>query len=296
MYTFQEVIEICKDKEVVVNKNIFKFTKSILYYLNYSFDYNHAKDLVYGITKPTSEMDQLIIKVNQSYSFIIHNITHCNREMVRTYLHILDVDNICDEVYEVLSNIEMDDKYFSIIINAYIKLLKIKCEYNEIIALGIFNVLLVKVGIVAIKFDVDKINSFKKIVDIYKKDKDSGLELLSNMIVNNPMQGKEYYENLISFTTDDLVSYLVSNKERIWKTYKINQVSLFGSFANKTNRIDSDIDLIVHFEEDISYDDKVKLSMEFKEMMFTKFKRFVDISEYLYTGYDIRESKMINII
>lgn len=42
----------------------------------------------------------------------------------------------------------------------------------------------------------------------------------------------------------------------IRETYQIEHVFVYGSFAKNTARIDSDIDLLILFKEDISYPEK----------------------------------------
>lgn len=57
------------------------------------------------------------------------------------------------------------------------------------------------------------------------------------------------------------------------------RVSIFGSFAKGKQRIDSDIDLLVGFSDDLTYDEKSAIAVKLAEHYFNVFKRFVDINE-----------------
>lgn len=49
-------------------------------------------------------------------------------------------------------------------------------------------------------------------------------------------------------TKDDIIKVLLSNKEKIL-SFKIERIGLFGSFRNETSNKESDIDLLVEFQQ-----------------------------------------------
>lgn len=275
-----DIINKSKDKELIVYKDVFKFCESALHYSNYSFSYKHAKGLVYNHIKPNDELDYLIINVYNAYLFILKNANNVNDDIINEFLNMLSIDND-DYIYDLIKDIKLNDNYIDNLLNVYFNILNHYQDtaLKEIISLSIFNMLLIRIKVVPIKFNYNNIIRFKDIVSIYNDDQDKCIDLLYELIINNKMQSKDYYNNLTDFTKDDIINYLRDNKDIINNKYKIKEISLFGSFANDTNRIDSDIDLILSFYEDITYDDKLRYVNEFKELMFNRFKRFVDISE-----------------
>ena len=68
-----------------------------------------------------------------------------------------------------------------------------------------------------------------------------------------------------------------ADKEELKTKYRINHLSIFGSFVRGKQRIDSDIDLIVKFKEYTSLLETVKYKKEIEKMMFDKFHRFCDV-------------------
>lgn len=74
---------------------------------------------------------------------------------------------------------------------------------------------------------------------------------------------------------------------------------MFGSFAKEIERLDSDIDLLVRFNEGNSYERKKEI-MEYLNSNYTNvFKRFIDfgeISDEINDGFILENNKLIKII
>ena len=75
---------------------------------------------------------------------------------------------------------------------------------------------------------------------------------------------------------NEVLNYLKENKEHFRKKYGIKNVYLFGSVARGEDREDSDIDLMVDFENFVTF----RHFMGLKEEIENKFKRKVDIATY----------------
>ena len=81
--------------------------------------------------------------------------------------------------------------------------------------------------------------------------------------------------------------------------YKIKNIYLFGSYQKKMARIDSDIDLLIIFDEGNSYERKKEIIDELNEYYKNVFHRFIDIGQLssLVSDSFIKESnKLIKII
>lgn len=77
-----------------------------------------------------------------------------------------------------------------------------------------------------------------------------------------------------------ILNYLTSNKERIRKEYHIQKIGIFGSIARNEQTNNSDIDIIVEFEENTPnlYILKQKIKFEIQ----TRFNLPVDICREKY--------------
>ena len=81
-------------------------------------------------------------------------------------------------------------------------------------------------------------------------------------------------------TSNQILNYLSSNKERYHQKYRLVRVGLFGSFARGEETVNSDIDLLVEFEDNTKglMDVKQELKSEIQKI----FNRPVDICREKY--------------
>jgi len=84
-----------------------------------------------------------------------------------------------------------------------------------------------------------------------------------------------------------ILDYINSNKGRLQFEYHVRKIALIGSFARNEQRPDSDIDLLVDFEQDTPdiYHTKRRLSRELE----TAFGRAVELASERYLKPYCRE-------
>ena len=66
-------------------------------------------------------------------------------------------------------------------------------------------------------------------------------------------------------TKDEIKSIILKNKE-ILKKYKVKSIALFGSYVRNKQREDSDVDLLVEFEED-TYNNFINLIFTLESLL-----------------------------
>lgn len=184
-------------------------------------------------------------------------------------------DNLIENLKEVLEIVNIKDKTekyaFSYILLDYLLYLKEKRFYN----LG--NVFFVKMyEIITESLD------FNKLEKLVTEEKEKQFEI-----------DESYYENLKEIKTNEIVNYLLENKEEILSKYKIESIYLYGSFIKNSQRIDSDIDIAGVFIDGLSYKEKVRLSESFKEYITKQFNRYTDFMEYCYEILKAEKHKKI---
>lgn len=85
--------------------------------------------------------------------------------------------------------------------------------------------------------------------------------------------------NLIELTIEEIRKTIIEDKDYLMNELKVKSISIFGSFAKGTDRIDSDIDLLISFSLDLLKEEK-EANIEFiKNYYFKKFNRFIDVTE-----------------
>ena len=95
-------------------------------------------------------------------------------------------------------------------------------------------------------------------------------------------------------TKDKIINYITDNRDILSNEYHINKIGLFGSFVNGDANNNSDIDIIVEFDEntDDIFDIKLKLSELFKK----KFNRNVDIAREKYLKSRVKDRILKEVI
>jgi uncharacterized protein len=75
-------------------------------------------------------------------------------------------------------------------------------------------------------------------------------------------------------TRDEILVLLKSIKSDLTARYKVRSIGLFGSFARREGRADSDVDILVDFKEGADFFDLIDLS----EFLEEKIGRHVDLA------------------
>jgi predicted nucleotidyltransferase len=73
---------------------------------------------------------------------------------------------------------------------------------------------------------------------------------------------------------NDILAYLKKNKRKIKNLYGVKDIALFGSYALKQNTINSDIDILVNYEDT---EDKFNSYFGLKNYLEDYFKTTVDL-------------------
>ena len=89
-------------------------------------------------------------------------------------------------------------------------------------------------------------------------------------------------------TRDQILTFLAQNKKLLRDKYNIIRIGLFGSYARGEQNTNSDIDLLVEFEENTP--DLYNLKLQLKEFFYKKLGVEVDICREKYIKPRIKKS------
>lgn len=109
------------------------------------------------------------------------------------------------------------------------------------------------------------------------------VKYLISAINNNKTPKENDYRGLeiISFSQ---IYNIFKNEQKVLEAYGIRHLFIFGSYAKNTERVDSDVDLLVIMNQDLTNKEKEANLMILSDMFYKKTKHFVDfmeISDYL---------------
>lgn len=120
----------------------------------------------------------------------------------------------------------------------------------------------------------------RKLKELKEETNKEKLKLtIVELIVEQKEDTKSYYETLKAISTQEIYNKIKEKEIQIKEKYKVKSLSIFGSFSKGNERIDSDIDLLVTFEEGLTYEKRNDLVNKLKEYMYAFFNRRVDILE-----------------
>ena len=89
-------------------------------------------------------------------------------------------------------------------------------------------------------------------------------------------------------TRDQILSFIAQNRNLLRDKFHIVRIGLFGSYARGDQKIDSDIDLLVEFDENTQ--DLYELKSQLKDFFKAKFGIDVDICREKYIKSRIKKT------
>jgi uncharacterized protein len=95
-------------------------------------------------------------------------------------------------------------------------------------------------------------------------------------------------------TRDQILAFLVQNKKLFRDKYHIIRIGIFGSYARGEQNINSDIDLLVEFEENTP--DLYDLKIQLKDFFYNNLGLKVDICREKYIKPRIKKSILAETI
>lgn len=276
------------EKEILVRKVQGQFVEKLFQFLNYDIHHDRIKKIFYGDDYPRDRNEAKAKNVFDAFVFLINNAkTNITQKLLNTFFYIYfsrEIDEtvalrIASDAYAFVDKPAIEsavDLHLAIYDELDI------CNYEDkfIISMCFLNFYLIKNNIPVLRMHVSELQEYVEKRKAYRTGDKLGLYTYIIDLVNNAKtQTHKYYEELNPLTVEELVDIFKADEEMIKSNFGITHLSIFGSFAKQLNRIDSDVDLIISFNFDLTSKDKHELAEQFKRYYVNKLKRFIDICE-----------------
>lgn len=282
-------------KSVIYYKDIPSFVCKIINHIGFQYDIIYVKKLYKNQIDIENNYQQKIKNYLDCYIYLLNNTSiTIRKELIEKSIFILNnqkvkLENVDKNIKEFLSikkKIDLD----KIIKLASDLSLNIKLKTDcYIYYFMILNYLLIYYGYNAIKLFEKDLVIFDEEYKKYKNNENNNLkQFILRKINESKKLDKNYYKELKEIKLEEIISYIKDNEDYIKGKFKIDSLALFGSFVKNEDSIDSDIDVIVIFDEFTPLIKKLNYIEELKEMLFVKFKRLVDVHEERDIISDIR--------
>lgn len=151
---------------------------------------------------------------------------------------------------------------------------------NFLLPLMFFNYTLVNCKIPSLRFTLQALKLYQKLVkDMSEKGTPEMYRFFLEQLQQAQFQSKSFYKDAKPLSASQICQRIKSQKTLLQTQYGVQSVLLFGSFAKNLQRLDSDIDLMIVFSQDMSFEMKAKVIEDLSRYYFSLFRRFIDITE-----------------
>lgn len=286
-------IQKTENYELIVRKKISAFLEKLLRFCGYDFRHDLYKQIIYSETSAQTPLEDTIKNLYDAYWFLLSNHKRpLSQEILKRFFYIVYGRETDESLlirlstkFFYLGDLAPIEKAIEYHLYVYTELYKNDDDNSLIIPLMFFNYVLVASGIPTLRFISP---TLKQYLDCRKKyfdgDKKPIYQLFLDQLSEGKCQNKSFYKNLTPITTQDIYTKLINDKDILKNRYGIQSVYIFGSFAKDLQRIDSDIDLLIVFSPDFSYEKKMQIVDYLANHYFNVFNRYIDfteISEYI---------------
>lgn len=270
--------------ELIVRKKLTQFIEKYFRYLGYDFRHTLFKQIVYMETPIQTTLEQTLKNSYDAYFYLLSNNQNIfSSSILKKFFYILKeeeptadlITRLTDLFFKTCVENSLEN---SIIFShkAFQTMVELNTEYRFLISLMFLNYSFVKVGIPALVFNETVL---KELSELYILDSSNNLVCyIAKFIQESKRQDKSYYQNLRKLTFKEIFQTLSDDKVLL-NQFGVKHLYIFGSFAQGTERLDSDIDLLAEFSLDITKESKQKIKDTLKQLYFEKFKRFIDLIE-----------------
>ena len=270
--------------ELIVRKKLSQFIEKYFRYLGYDFRHTLFKQIIYMETSIQTKLEEKMKSSYDAYLYLLSNYQNIfSHSLLNKFFYILQ-----EKEPAVDMAVRLTDLFFKICVEnslensiifshkAYQTMVEMDSENRFMSSLMLLNFSLIKSDIPALVFNETVLVELNKMY-ISQNPKEL-ICYLTQFIFDSKKQGKSYYQNLKKLTFKDIFQTLTEDKTLLCQ-YGIKHLYIFGSFAQGSERLDSDIDILAEFSLDITKESKKKSKETLKQLYFNKFNRFVDLIE-----------------
>ena len=290
---------MAEEKELIVRKTTSALIEKFFVYSGYDLPHDTYKEILYNNKKCMSNKEDKIKRYYDGYMFLLHNSSNIlSSKILLIFFYIIYQKETDINVINKIINKHVFNEGLPSLEKAINLLLIINDELSFtdkidklLIPLMFFNYELVKNNIPSIRLVRNDIIKYEKLIE--DKNKEELFIFFKNIIDNFEFFEKSYFDNLKELSLSDIIKVFRKNEEELKSIYKVKKLIIYGSYAKGINRYDSDIDILIRLDNDLTFKERLNIINELKEKYKNIFNRFVDIEEIAYF-FDDNYLKEIN--
>ena len=281
----EEIRKLVKDKELIVRKRVVSFVEKLMYYLGHEFNHEQMKAVLYGKEGISQQAEKEAKNYLDGFAYLIINKENfISSALIKKAIYIITQEEISNDVAKKIEAKHFYTKDKNVLKNiieitfyVYEILKQYSTKQRVALSLIFYNFLLLKEKIPCVRFLLVEL---KQIEQIIKENKKEDLyRFMYNHLLNSKYQDKSYYKNLKEISRQRIIKTILKEKDVLIKEYEVKSIYLYGSFSKNSQRIDSDIDLAIRFNLDLTTKENEENIKKLANFLFEKFHRYIDIYE-----------------
>lgn len=256
-------------------KNVLLFAKNLCKMINLDIDYDECKNLMLGYKTVITNNEKKAKNIYDSLNYLLaQKENNIDDSIIKKWYFILYEKQINTILTIKIINSIYNLNNETIIENIENTIKEIK-EFSKdnVICLQWLYYLLYKNGYTTLLLNKNEVFLLQNELN---KDNKISKETILKLILT---QQVIYEPNNRKITKQEIIKEILINKN-IFKDYlKISHISLFGSFSKDEDTLESDIDLLVAFEDVSSYSQKKSRVALLKDILEKSLGRQIDVLE-----------------
>lgn len=277
-----------QNKELIVRKRMSAFIEKALRFCGHDFRHDDYKKIIYGETGCKTDLEYMFKSMYDAYTYLLSNAqSPLTTDMLKRFFYLLEGKE-CDEAFLIrvtskmfyMNDMPALEKAVDFHMYVYTELCWMNDDYRLIVPLMFFNYALVKSGVPTLRFISPTLSKYERCRDLYLSGDTMPMhQLMLDQLSEAKFQDRDFYQKLKPLATKEICDRIHDDRELLHNRYGIESIALFGSFSKELQRLDSDIDLLIVYSQDISYEKKIQLSDDLASYYFNVFNRYIDITE-----------------
>ena len=281
----EEIRKLVKDKELIVRKRVVSFVEKLMYYLGHEFNHEQMKAVLYGKEGISQQAEREAKNYLDGFTYLIINKENfISSALIKKAIYIITQEEISNDVAKKIEAKHFYTKDKNVLKNiieitfyVYEILKQYSTKQRVALSLIFYNFLLLKEKIPCVRFLLVELKQIEQIIKETKKE--DLYRFMYNHLLNSKYQDKSYYKNLKKISRQRIIKTILKEKDVLIKEYEVKSIYLYGSFSKNSQRIDSDIDLAIRFNLDLTTKENEENIKKLANFLFEKFHRYIDIYE-----------------
>lgn len=240
-------------EEILVRKKVAASLEKCLRYYGYTIAHDEYKKIVYRERLCADDNEFRIKNYYDAYVYILTDYKNSlTNERLRKYLYLVSGQESSKELVNKIVNSFFNLKELELVsfIASFYHEIKddvieyYKEEMGNVILLMLINYCLLSKNHPLIVIRSEEYKELNNMDDYHK--------FFGEVILRTKHQRSDYYKSLSTISIDEIKEAIREDEKNLKEKYMIEKIYVFGSFAKRIERIDSDIDLMVQFSLDAS--------------------------------------------